>query len=197
MQKLIFEELRKGSLTIDDLLSSATPQIEVLAILHSGEKYAREIAQRLGSRAVLFSIDPHILGSDQEVLMRLAPPGLVYVDDPSKYPILEFDYDYFGIPPDERSGNESPFPKPLKTPDGIQVLNPKNTIVICDDVIEGIKHTFRRVRDYLTQTGYDFRSDNPLHFGAIQSVINYEDFGYTLNSHLSLDQIRLVRNFLV
>ncbi len=73
--------------------------------------------------------------------------------------------------------------------------SPDNTLVICDDVIEGVKHTFGRTRDHLKHFGYNFDDDNPPHFGAIECVIDYQEFGYTSTSGVDHNQIRLVRNF--
>ena len=162
--KTTIPELSKRDLSIDDVLRHGTSNIEVLTVLSAGERYARHILSQLGDRGALFAIDPHNMGF-QNVVFPLAPKGFVYVDDPDSYKPLEFDWEYFGFDREEIARLKAKEPKPIKTPLDLMVLNPRNTLVICDDVIEGKKHTFRRVRNHLSsEFGYRFDADKPPHF---------------------------------
>ena len=137
------------NLTVEDILRDATPRIEVVAILRSGEKFARQILEKLEGRAALFGINPHDLTN------------------------------VFALTPG----------------DDLKTLYPQNSLVICDDWIQG-GITFRGIRDYLrNRYGYQFEKDDPLHYGVIDCVYIVGRFN---NQHYTeRNQIRLVRNFKV
>ena len=187
-------------LTLDDVLSNGTPNIDVLAILNAGKFHARNILALVGGRGNHFGIDPHSIDhygmpfygrAIEDMVFPLAPQGFVYVEDPEAYHPPEWDYQYLGFLEEDILKLKAEEPKPIRFPE-IRLPNPKNSVIICDDVIEGVKHTFDRVRIFMEKyLGYDFRSGKPLHFGAVQCVMDFDTVGYTGGAENN--QIFLVR----
>ncbi|MBI2660361.1 hypothetical protein HYX07_04325 [Candidatus Woesearchaeota archaeon] len=181
-------ELSEKSLTLDDVLLHGTATIDVIAILKAGRHHARTVLSAIGSRGEFFGIDPHELDHYGEPFFRrkisdivfpLAPQGFTYVDDPETYQPPEWDYTYFGFSEEQAQKLKAEEPKPLKFPERM-LPNRQNSAIICDDVIEGVKHTFDKVKAFMAKhLSYDFRSDNPLHFGAVENVGDFDTVSYT------------------
>ena len=153
------EEVVSGkTLGIEDILRYATPEIDVLAIDKDGRDYARRILQQLEGRGRLFAIDPHF--------------------SPLRtYPIPESPAEYC-------YSNDSDFmlwyhnlrhERPRNLPD----INPRNTVVICDDFYESGR-TFSQFRFHLEgELGYNFDSDKPPHFKAMQNMRDWDEIAHT------------------
>ena len=199
MQRVL--TLLRKRLTLDDILSHGTPNIDVLAILKAGEFHARNILSSVGDRGNLFGIDPHEIDHYGEplygrrienIVFPLPPKGFVYTDNPETYQPPELDYSYLGFSEEEAQKLKAEEPKPLRFPER-RLPNPENSVIICDDVIEGRKHTFDRVKVFMTrQLDYNFRSDNPLHFGTVQDVMDFDTITYT--GGIDKSEIFLVRS---
>ena len=65
-----------------------------------------------------------------------------------------------------------------KRPKKLPNINPKNTVVICDDFYESGR-TFSWVRHHLEKSGYNFNSDNPPHFKTMQHRRDWDEVAYT------------------
>ncbi len=177
-----------GDLSVDDVLGLATPEIDVLAILSKGERYAKKIASRLNGRGTLYGINPYS--------SHVYPLGVA-----DTLGLREQDYDSWDHMMDEylhlmmegvrvrilRSRDE-PFCQEMPR------LNPANSLIICDDVLE-TGRTYSNVLHHLSEDlGYDFRAESPLHFSAFESVIDWDEIGHTDGSGgCYSDQIRVAR----
>jgi len=137
-------------ITISEILLYATPKIDVLGIMQSGEDYARSVHSDLRESAKLYFIDEDALNPFYEAAD------------------LDLNAD-------------------LK-----KVLNPDNTLVICDDTMESC-NTLRRVCQYLEFMGYDFETNDPLHFAAMEKIYRVCDGGVLYKDP---GEIRLVKDFL-
>ena len=152
--------------TLDDVKRLATPQIDVLGVLNSGRFYAKSVFEKLGERARYFEINPHDPMAGERVIKI------------------------------SNDADKSTFEGYCRNNIGHPGCDPKNTLVICDDVMEGIHYprTFVKVLDHLKVLGYDFESDKPYHFGVIECVLNWTVMGYSGNEP-ERDSIRLARDF--
>ena len=146
------------TLGIQDILRYATSEIDVLAIDKDGRDYARRILEQLEGRGKLFAIDPHFRP------LRTYP----IPESPAEY-LYSYEGDFMLWYHNLRGE------RPKNLPD----INPKNSVVICDDFYESGR-TFSWVRFHLEENlGYNFDSDNPAHFKALQHMRDWDEIAHT------------------